>query len=48
MNSFSALQIEKPDGQIVRGFVQVDQSRLDSGNAIKCFARSFVVEAGRA
>lgn len=46
MNSFNALQIEKPDGRFVSGFVQVDESRLDFRNATKCVVCSFVVEAG--
>lgn len=46
MNSFNALQIEKPDGLVVRGFVQVDESWLDFRNAIKCAALSQVIETG--
>ncbi len=46
MNSFNALQIEKPDGQFVSGFVQVDQSGLDFRNAAKCVVCLLVVEAG--
>ena len=46
MNSFNALQIETPDGQVVRSFVQADESGLDFGNATKCIVCSFVVAAG--
>lgn len=48
MNSFNALQIEKPDGQFVSGFVQMDQSGLDFSNATECVVCSLVVEAGGA
>jgi hypothetical protein len=48
MNSFNALQIEIPDGQFVRGFVQMDQSGLDFRNATECVVCALVVEAGGA
>jgi len=48
MNSFNALQIEKTDSLVVRGFVQVGECRLDFRNATKCVVCLFVVEAGEA
>lgn len=48
MNSFTALHIEKADGQIVSGFVHPDESWFDFRNVARCAVYSRFVESGMA